>query len=381
VPLVPDDDQPLPRPAAEPAPPEPSWSALQQAARAAAGEVEPVGAPLEPWPSQEQPAVEPVAATETLDAPPRVQLEKPQASAEGVAPAAEVVSAEPEPAATDVEAAADADDVEPTPAKAPAKKAVAKKAPAKKAAAKKAPAKKAPAKKAPAKKAPAKKAPAKKAVALATPALAVPALDAAPPPPALPDLVPGLVAETSLPQNRDVLPPPPAWPRVVGAMAVLLVLGAAALGVAALVLRGEQTWRSTVQVDVVPSVAAEDPGRVVQQVRSGVTLLTGPVADYVGVPDSDVRHDLSAEVVRPGVIEVRAEAASSYQAVLLAQGALTALERRTGADVTVTQHSAPTRAQRTEPSTVRAVGVGLLAAAGLVLLWLTISVVVRGRRA
>jgi hypothetical protein len=118
--------------------------------------------------------------------------------------------------------------------------------------------------------------------------------------------------------------------RVLATLALLLLAAAAGLGVAAYVESGDETWRSTVAVQLYPGpVSTIDPDTAL---KNGVATyiakvpgLTLASAQQMGIPVDDVRGDLDASEIEPGVIGIAAQAAHSNQAALLAGAGATDL--------------------------------------------------------
>jgi hypothetical protein len=278
------------------------------------------------------------------------------------------------------------------PGKAPAK-AAAKKTPAKKAPAKAAPAKAGPAKavsKAPAKRAAATKAPVKKAPAQAPAVAAVPVLEvpAAAPAPATVDFAELLGIEPAPPRSMS------GAARFVLTLVALLLAGAVGMGAAALVESGQETWRSSVTVRLTPGTAPS--GDAAAAVTAGqrryadkLPTLTTAIATAAGVPQGDVRRDLRVRSLGGDRLEVAADAASAAEAKALAVQVANTLVNGIPGDqaATVTNpgdrlgallSDYPTTPERTRPSDVLAVVVGVVAATAVLLLALSLALLARG---
>jgi hypothetical protein len=268
---------------------------------------------------------------------------------------------------------------EPSVKKAPVRKAVTKTAPAKTtsvktAVAKKAPAKKAPATKAAAKQAVARKAPAKKAVAKKAPAVvAAPVAEtapaAAPPAPSAPapfDLVPGLRPETTvLPSRRGR----PGFWRLLVLLSLLLLAAAIAMGVAALVMHGDPTWKSESAVRLVSVNGAAPSVDQLKQLQGRVHLLTAPASQAAAVPEQDVRADLGSQRLGSDQLVLEAQAARKDEAERLAAAAASVVVARSeAAGFHVVASSSALPADRTRPSLVTALVTGSLAGAAFLLL-------------
>jgi len=408
---VPDDDVPAPsqapdldlplRPATRrrraPVPeqepevePEPAADAVETAEPTIAdrihapdAEIEAAVVEAEPEPVQSDPVPvepEPVVA-EPEPEPELAQPEPPQAEA-------------PEPVAVELvsakKAAAKKPAVKKVPAKTTAAKASAAKTTAAKAAAKKAAPTTAAAEavtKVPAKKAPAKAAGVTRPAAKRTAPRAVPAeilAEAVEPAVAVAalDVVPGLRLEQS--SASGVVEGRPAWARVLVFVTVLLLAGAAGLGAAALVESGSQSWRSSAAVRLLPGEAPTvDPGAAVKAGQTGyaarVPVTTSAVAGKAAVPSGDVRGDLEAAAYGEDEVLVTARAAHGWEAERLAAAATDALVASIALDQErVAEHpgdrlmpliaQAPTAAEQTSPSDLRAGLAGGLAGAGVLLL-------------
>ena len=204
-------------------------------------------------------------------------------------------------------------------------------------------------------------------------------------------VVPALLDDADDPHAHDEPAATPApelpAPRAGGGLGllrvltVLLLAAAVGMGAAAGVLAGTPTWESSAAVRLTASPGGT-PVSGLEGYRDQVAGLTTEVRGLAGVPEEDVREELTATVVGDDQLRVTVAAAHADQAELLAAlGAerLAVHIRRQEESVPlaadrlgVTVSSSAARADRTEPSTALAAGAGGLTAAGVLLLGLLV---------
>lgn len=186
-----------------------------------------------------------------------------------------------------------------------------------------------------------------------------------------PDLVPGLSDE---PQEDPRPPTGPRWPGVVLVLTLLLLAAAVTMAVAAAFLLRPQTWESSAGVSFLPTDApATTPiATRVEQVRAAVPFLTGPVTERAQVPVENVRGDLAVRNLAYDELLVTARAASAAEAEQLARVAVVLVVERQQNGLTAQPSRTASAAVRTAPTLTDGLVTGGLAAAGLVVLVLTV---------